>query len=399
MATLKTLTPVHIGNGLTLNRDIDFVLEGGKVGIVDETKIFELIGGVENVNAWVAAIEKSTAILKWLREERGLTDVKAEQIAERLMPLRTNSNSTQLKTHYRTSMQGVCIPGSSLKGALKTAIWNDMTTKEWVEKLSLNNLVKTIRRGDEEKPKPDRKGNLMWDYSKLDSDLFGKNANEKSTRFLKVGDIHFPVTETEAHEIRILNKYRAIRRNDDDEWKFKPDQQMLIECIPANQSVSFELKLDTVHLDRNAKKHPENWPKQNVAYLEGGVDGFCKRVNDFTIKILDWDYADLKTEVDGQENEVVDSLLEAYTDLLDTAVSCKSNEFVIRVGGHSGWRFTTGGWAVDLEYNKNISDEDWYGLRKAIQVSRNNYSDMSLWPKTRKITEKGQVFGFMKVAL
>ena len=37
-AKLTTLTPVHIGNGTTLNKNIDFIQVGDKIGIVDEKK-------------------------------------------------------------------------------------------------------------------------------------------------------------------------------------------------------------------------------------------------------------------------------------------------------------------------------------------------------------------------
>jgi len=44
-----------------------------------------------------------------------------------------------------------------------------------------------------------------------------------------------------------------------------------------------------------------------------------------------------------------------------------------------------------------MEDHEISKLRKAIQ--KKDYGDMSIWPKTRKVTSDGQVFGFVRVSL
>src|SRR5690606_9773978 len=109
-------------SGITYNRNIDFVQEGGKVGIVDANKVAELIGrDKEAIDQWVRAIEKSEPLLNFLRNGRGLRNIGIEDISERICLLKdTQHQASNLKEQYRTAIEGVCIPGSSLKGAIKT---------------------------------------------------------------------------------------------------------------------------------------------------------------------------------------------------------------------------------------------------------------------------------------
>ena len=371
-ATLKTLAPVHIGNGLTLNKDIDFVVQNGKVGFVNEEKILNLVGGTDNVGAWVSAIDKGTPILTWLEQERGLRNIKLEQIASRLLPIRTACHSTQLKTHYRTSMQGVCIPGSSLKGALKTAVWDSITDENMLSRFTVNDLKNSRGR---------------WAYDTADKKLFGKIANDKSTRFLKIGDIHFGSATTEVYEFQILNKRF-------EQWETKRGQQMLIECIPTGASATFEYKLDNLLLTRNKDKYPDTWRELNTGFISQGKEQLAKLVNDFTLELLNWEIDELEKENLENHDDGTD-LLDDLDRVYKLAEKCQPDEFVIRVGGHSGWKFTTGGWI--RKEALRISEFDLKSIRKTIQ--RNRDYDMALWPKTRKVSERGQVFGFVKVSL
>lgn len=370
-AILTTLTPVHIGNGLTLNKDIDFVVAQGKVGFVDETKILDLIGGIDNVNAWVTAIDKGTPILTWLQQERRLSNIQIGQIASRMIPLKTGCQSSQLKTHYRTSMQGVCIPGSSLKGALRTAIWDSLADKSTLNSMGASDLKNS-------------KG--KWADGVADKKLFGSTANDKSTRFLKVGDIHFPTATTEVHEFQILNKHF-------NSWRTKTGQQ-LIECIPAGIATSFEYKLDGLLLKWNKEKYPKIWPDRKTSFMNEGNTMFCQLINSFTLDLLDWELKELADEGIEDHRDGTD-MLDDLDRVYKTAESCRPNEFVIRVGGHSGWKFTTGAWV--RKEALSISEADLRSIRKTVQ--RNREYDMALWPKTRKVSEKGQVFGFVKVSL
>ena len=397
IAKLTTLTPVHVGSGITYNRNIDFVQESGRIGIVDANKVAALIGSdITAIDQWVSAIDKGTPLLDFLRNGRGLRNVKLEDVAERICVLKdTNHQAQNLKEQYRTAIEGVCIPGSSLKGAIKTAVWNYIANSDFVESLTLKDLVVVDREG---KPKLTKKGDYIWDDDKLDSQLFGENANEKTTRFLKIGDVHFHNIRTEVHNIQVFNKYP---RN----WDFKRDdkgafQQILFESIPSGQSADFDFKIDKLLLERNIEKYPQKWRNQKIYALyhqsDEMVEDFCNLVYDFTDDLLSRDIARLKKEGIAYNNVAGRELLNQYEMVWEELKDCESNEFIIRVGGNSGWDFTTGGWVKELSADK-VSDEDFKKLRFAIQ--KKDRTNTSLWPKTRKTTPNGTIFGFVKIKI
>jgi CRISPR-associated protein Csm5 len=378
-ATLTTITPVHIGNGTLYNKGIDFIQLDNKIGIIDEHKVLNKIG-VENINQWVAAIEKYNPETDYnkqplldLLKGRGFSNIKIEEISKRTCNLSNpTNNSSQLKEHYRTSLEGVCIPGSSLKGSLKTAIYESLTGYNEINLQSSD--IKQRRNGKTE----------FKDFG-IDKKLFGNNANEKTTRFLKIADIHFKDCETEIFEIKILNK-----RFDD--WQFKPGQQNLIECIPAKMVAKFKLKIDTALFDINKKNDlKKTWSDEKTTWLESDV--MSSMVNDFTKRMLSWEIKRLEDEEMGSAG---DNMIEQLRNILSVSETCSDNEFVIRVGANSGWSFMTGEWFLNEDLNI-IDEDDLASLRKKIQ--KRDYTNMDLWPKTRKISSKGNVFGFVKIKM
>ena len=248
-ATLTTLTPVHIGNGTTYDKNIDFIQSENKIGIIDEKKVLNLIG-TENINQWVSAIDKGGNEFINLLKQRGWNN-ELEHISSRICELKnTKTKSTQLKEQYRTAINGACIPGSSLKGAIKTCIFDYLTSDDdFINQRKIDDL-KTWKDSKDFKTGNNIRKNEKWSDSKTDNKIFGKTANEKSTRFLKIGDIHFGNINTNIINIGILDKYY-------EKWDFKTEQQFYVESIPEDVSANFQMKIDTIHLKRNINKnHP-----------------------------------------------------------------------------------------------------------------------------------------------
>lgn len=368
-AKLKTLTPVHVGNGTTYNRNIDYFQFGNEIGIIDEEKILDIIGP-ENIHQWVSAIERGNRSVVNLLISRGWRENDLPAVSKRTCRLLSpGNNSTQLKEQYRTSLEGVCLPGSGLKGAIRTAIFNYMADEKFIKSLNIGDLKST---------------NGPFNSGIVEKKLFGDTANEKSTRFIKIRDAHFGNVKTDVHEIRILNAYR-------DSWSFKKGEQILVESIPAGAETQFDFIMDLTLLQRNIDKNGAAWPASKISFLSGGINNLCQIINNFTRSQIRTDFDDLYDETldDGEE------ILNGYHSLLEECKSCTANEFVIRTGGHSGYLFTTGRWIDDA--NLDITDDEFYSLRKLIQ--KRDYRDMYIWPKTRKISSEGQLFGFIKVTL
>ena len=191
-AKLTTLTPVHIGNGITYNKGLDFIQRDEQIGIIDEGKVLELIGR-ENIRQWVSLIEeydpdkdfKKQPLLDLLAG-RGFKITDLREISSRICQLKNkNNSSSQLKEHFRSSLYGITIPGSSLKGSIRTCVLDDLIDKKYYN-FSVSDIKYEKGKTATGHPKVD------WKFDTVDRKVFGPTANEKSTRFLQVGDIHFP---------------------------------------------------------------------------------------------------------------------------------------------------------------------------------------------------------------
>jgi CRISPR-associated protein Csm5 len=383
--TITALTPVHIGNGVTYNRDIDFVVDNNKVFFVDPAKVLNALGGKEYVQQWTQQILSGTPLLDFLRKNRGLS-INPDDIADRSSLLKTQDfSSTQLKEQYRVSLKGACIPGSSLKGSLRTAIFNYLLDDKTLDSIKTTDLFEERTRWRNNQQLVIRN----WNDKAIEKRLFGNTANNKSTRFLKVGDIHFENLTTEVYEMKILN-LEYDRRTSDYVWQFKPSQQLLVETIPAGAVAGFQLTIDHDSLKRNLELQKI---RARTDYLES-EQKLCEVINNHTRSLLEYEIADWQQESDVL-NDAGLEMLEQLKELLSMFDSISPHEAIVRIGGHSGWTFTTGGWVKSLSED-SIPAEDYGLLRK--QIQKKTYENLDLWPKTRKMNPEGGLFGFVKIS-
>lgn len=376
--TLQTLTPVHVGSGQKFLRDINFVVENGQVGFIDLNKIVDLIG-IEHIPQLTTIIEKKKSITEYLKNGRGLKHIRLEDYCYRVAEMKSiNSSSNELKELYHTSLQGASIPGSSLKGAIKTAIWESLATDEDQARWRRDDYVQY------------KNGREVYKDDRIEKKLFGPNANEKTTRFLAVGDIHFPEIKSEVYEVGIYNAgYKG--------WHFKNGQSFLAECIPAGSEALFNLKINKDYFELNKRKYPKNWDRLSSDFLSDGTIGLCKIINSYTQRLIGYEIEDLiKDKIDHEQiGEIMIDELKELKAQVDTLIKNKVPIALLRVGGNSGWNFTTGSW-IKACPETVLNENDMTKLRKSIQ--KNREYDMELWPKTRKLTMKGNLMGFVQLS-
>lgn len=384
-ATITALTPVHIGSGVTYNRDIDFVMENNKVFFIDPAKVLNALGGSDYVQQWTQQILSGTPLLDFLRKNRGLS-INPDDIADRSSLLKTpDFSSTQLKEQYRVSLKGACIPGSSLKGSLKTAILNFLLDDKTLNSIKPTDLFEEKKRWRNNQQTIVRD----WNDKVIEKRFFGNTANNKSTRFLKVGDIHFENLMTEVYEMKILN-LEYDRRTSDYVWLFKPGQQLLVETIPAGSVAGFQLTIDHHLLERNLELQKI---RARTDFLES-EQKLCEVINHHTRSLIEYEIDDWERESD-ELNDAGLEMIQQLKELLEMFDSISPNEAILRIGGHSGWTFTTGGWVKNLN-EESIPADDYRLLRK--QIQKKIYDNLDLWPKTRKMNPEGGLFGFVKIS-
>jgi CRISPR type III-A-associated RAMP protein Csm5 len=362
---IKTLTPVHIGSGRVLTRDIEFLKMGGEIGIVDEKKVLGVIGE-ENIPLWVSMIENQKPLLEYLLDRR--PNLKIKEVSSRFMPLFSN-NFNWVKTLKEQLIDGMghpLIPGSSLKGAIRTAIFNILMHKlgkNWREEELTNKYGKLSDKN-------------------IQSQIFGKDPNHDFMRFLKVGDALFQQDSLIAMSVLSLNYLNERTKRDDKFLQFT-------EAIAADETTTFGLKLDTAHWQKNIDMNEfrQSIPEFMIDYnsLFAALNAFARELVQREIEF--W-------EVDKNLPHVED-YLEELTNILGYINKCGNNETVIRLGHGSGWIFMTGGWVKNENY---VSGQLYDRIVSQTRPGNNRYQDY-FFPKTRRMDEDGELLGFVKLTI
>jgi CRISPR type III-A-associated RAMP protein Csm5 len=107
------LTPVHVGSGQELTRDIDFLSEGANTYILDPERLITAGAGVAGLPEAIARGERVADVLRAKRIS--LQSLAARDVAGRI-------EAGKLRLALRAGDGRPMVPGSSLKGALRTLL-------------------------------------------------------------------------------------------------------------------------------------------------------------------------------------------------------------------------------------------------------------------------------------
>ncbi len=362
---LKTLTPLHIGSGRELARDVEFIEMNKEIGVIDEKKTFGIIGE-ENIGTWVAKIEKQEPLLDYLKMRK--PDISLKDVCKYTMPLFANNFRMvrTLKEQLHEGMGRPFIPGSSIKGAIRTAI--------------LNILLNELNHNWKENELKNR-----WDKfsdKEIQARIFGKDPNHDFMRFVKTGDALFSNDDLIALSVLSLN-YLFERTKRDEKFL------QLTEAIGSDAETSFRMKLDLELWQKNIDFREIH---KNIPGFLKGLPSLFKVLNGFTAELL-------QNEIDFWDEDkhlkpVVDYISECNK-LLKVCKNCGEKEAVLRLGHGSGWIFMTGGWIKNDNY---IDNPLYYKIEDKTRPGNHRYKDY-FFPKTRRMDEDGELMGFVKLSL
>jgi CRISPR type III-A-associated RAMP protein Csm5 len=376
---LETLSPIHIGSGTQYQGNAEYLyFEKEKVVVVaDESKILEIIG-TENIHIWVGYIEdreNKKNFLEYLRQRK--PDIRPEDVARRIIPLK-GSRAPYFTNTLREQMHGGMgqpyLPGSSIKGAIRTAIFSQTIISKYTGRglgdRELNfRLVRT------------KVGTEVPDFNdkNLQQEVFGRDPNSDWLRMLQVGDCYFP-SGTYAAFAETLNEKGANQH-----YEIKGEVRQLIEYIPAEKSAEFQINIPATHRDLILRKDPQlfkNAVRQlNAAWL-------CKLIHEHSLRLLKseiafFEDADLPGEAEG--------LPDFMQELLTQAKAFPENTCLLRLGFGTGYRNMTGDWVKDLVHDDGLYDDIATATRRTPR-----YNGMPL-PKSRKMMFDGVLPGYVKL--
>ena len=363
---IETLTPIHIGSGTFLQKGNDFVCGKSEDGydviaIINLKKALELIGE-DNISSWEAGIKNGRSIDDIIHQYA--PQAKLEDFADRIIMRWSNKSTETLKEFIHDGMGRPYIPGSSIKGAIRTAI--------------LTSIIDTVPQKEEKivKQRKTRNGEMKKAVSanEVEAWAFGKDPNNDVFRFLQVGDAIFG-KEYEA-ATRLVNLNERERQSYWDESK-----PQLVEALVDGDTAQFELKIC------NDLKSIQSSISSKMPSCMKDIETLFATINTHTLSLLEKEIDYWKERVGDDNAKNVKIYLEKLSELKSKAAECESKKgtCVIRLGHGSGWRFITGAWAEQLS-NFNL----------VIQHSRprnKNYEEFD-FPKSRRVDDECELLGF-----
>ncbi|WCL81675.1 type III-A CRISPR-associated RAMP protein Csm5 [Saprospira sp. CCB-QB6] len=383
---IRCLSPLHIGNGQFLKPPFDYIHfpQEQKLGLVDLNKLAEALGiyRLAEVNDLVNVIDQGAGALSQFLKQRDVFN--SSRICSRQIDLPDNirdldyrPSRNELKEQLHLLHFGQlfpALPGSSLKGSLRTALFATAILNEEVDLFNNGGLLKN-RRG------------RMSDRQ-LQEKIFGKDPNNDLLRLLQVGDAMFK-TNTTVIKSRIINLYR-------DKWGEKFRQSSFWEVVPTASRARVEIRIPSSLVKAIQNMRTPIMKASKIRLLQDH-QALCLLINKHTLRLVQneldfWDAEGNPLPI-GDYMPALEKIEQTLLDLIDQqASSC-----ILRVGAGAGWESMTGGWAA--AYTKNdeevLSQRDWLAVKR--NSRRGRYPDELLFPKTRKLNENGIPTGFLEL--
>ena len=369
---VKVLTPVHIGTGEELQENLDFYVKNNRVRVLDFDRLMvacEQAGVDPMPYVGEGRLDKfftSSAVSqpkpdidpRWAKlatlqtgnqayAQLGLDDGLAYQAQ-----IQTVNHPQTILSQIKTASSLGYIPGSSVKGAIRTVLarhlMNDNAVRSQVERQLRN------------------QGHRAWQRragQDMEKKLFGPNPNYDLGRVIQVTDVG-PGARVQVTEVLIADMDRSSRIR----WKNlsnhrlasdpKQGTSIFCECLPVGAELLTEIRIDRWLLERpelrfNAHRDPilqfESLCRaQAKAHLEREAMFFRK----------------------GGLND-----LSSFCEKQLLPLTEKDSGFILRVGWGTGWEDKTAGDNLDPSLKANL--RRWYELGK--MAHKGCGGDVSWW--------------------
>ncbi len=362
---IETLTPVHIGSGETLLCGNDFVCgrfaedNDPAIGIIDPRRVMELIGR-ERIGHWVAAIERKEPVDRIVKVYA--PHATLEDYCHRLVCNTLQKSPETLKEQIHDGNGRPYIPGSSLKGAIRTAV-----------------LSARMADGEDRQKWQSRIRNKYGKVqaTEVEKALFGQDPTADVFRFLQVGDAYFG----DCYEVAI----RMINLNERERRPFRDDSKpQAIEAIGSEDEATFQIKFDT-QLYELARNRTAALPTCMRSLPE-----LFQAINQHTARLLEEEIRHWHQRADKDSGHAVERYIGQLEQMQDQTFRCSGTDScVLRVGHGSGWRFITGAWTEVLDNFSSV-------VVPASRPRNERYESYD-FPKTRRIGERNELLGFVKL--
>lgn len=317
---IEVLSPLHIGAGSEKDwaENVDFVYDSRNVYKLNQKKVIEHIG-----------IDRFSSIM--IGDNRNaLKNSLSGNLADFAEAIFQNPGISRndIKAFIKTGLDNKpYIPGSSLKGAIRSALANYFRPN------------RTIRNNNE-----------------LNNSLFGSPTNgDEFMRFVKISDAHFE--ETVLVNTKIFNLFKTNNQWNGG-WKhsfrnetnstFRPKGFNTIYEVLGQTSISkafsFSLSEQQVNNFNNNNNRQISQQKQNILKRENDIPkALFQIINDYTKDYIEKEVAFFRKYQNNETQNIIDNLNSIKSNIPEDNSAC-----VLRMSAGSGFHSITGDWKHDV---------------------------------------------------
>ncbi len=331
---LETLSPLHIGTGDVLRRDYDFTAREGKTWVVNDEALAELLYSYSEFETLVSGAPLSDLLSK---DDYQVGSPLFRYVIEGEPSAR--SANAEVREQIKDVWDRPYIPGSSLKGALRTALFyalfevNQMT---W----TLNALGRKAKSA----------------AGPLEQQVFGETPNTDLLRALQVSDS----SADEAQRLRVLNLVATKTADGSDDAA-----PITLEAVPAGVTFTASVTLDQYLLSQ--AKHPDlDWSERQVRWLQR----LPRVVTGWTTRRIE---AEWNRERSGEWKKQLNDVAERVGNL-------EPNQCILQLGWGGGWDSKTLGDHLTKEKAEFKRLVDTYGM-----IRKGEFKVGERFPKTRRV--------------
>lgn len=365
---LEILTPVHIGSGETLNF-MDGCYANRRWYHIDLDKV--LAHPSVDLNGLTS--EMSRRDFRW---ERYLQQHNMEpaKFAAYGLTCQQSPEEVEIREAIKTVDNRPYIPGSTIKGALRTALLGEILSEnDSIYDESLRQLTSMIDQRPKGNPRSEQPAR------RIESCALGKNPNRDLLRALQVSDtmplesdsleigmLWTLTLDQNAHLVQKVDRGRAYKN--------------FVQQIQRGQNLTFTLKIDEL-LFREREKARLDFSNSQKEILQD-IAEVCRS-----------DAAALmQSERDFFDDHNLSEIAELYDRLIGFNIRLPEGAFLLQIGWGTGYHANT---VTSLFTDDQATPKDLLiDLRKRFRLgesrSQRGHYDEREFPKTRRILYRGQ---------
>ncbi|GAB4183691.1 MAG: hypothetical protein Kow00108_20900 [Calditrichia bacterium] len=360
---LKTVTPVFIGSGNYYNNNLDYKFENNAYYFFDLGYVFSKLEEQNDIQMIQKlsdeVIQKKFSLENFCKEAA----IDFDRVVYKKVHLRKFTN--KIGKFYRNGLAIPFVPGSSLKGAIRTAL-----LKYFIDQESKNDITKFLPNDDVKKQDLD-----------LLKHIFGPDSNANIMRCIQVSDAKFASEDLKIIDSRIFNLLAEgygylqlnFKENKQKKGKGKKKTHSPTQWYLGTPNIMEMLKenakstLFTISLDTYLESHWKELFGNNQRKLPSNLLSVLKK---YAIEKIQEEKIFFKRH--GHHKAA-----EFYNMLENMQKNTSDNQTLIRVGWGGGWNFMTGNFLDDQSKNH---------LRRMFNLGKKGHP---VFPKSRKLITDG----------